>query len=155
MLKALKKKLRFLRQPAGRYWFFYVLGCSLLNLWAALLWGFTSWVPLETVWTDGSLIVFCFGAMWLTMADLGRELRRANPTGDSPVRDVQELFQGCAAFASLVAAICYTQFMVGQAGIEDWGRVVISASALLVGLVYAAQAISITHEVAGGHGKAA
>jgi len=150
MLNPLRKTRRFLAKPAGRHWLFYVLVCSLLNLWVSLAWGFTSWVPFEAVWTDGSLIVFCFGAMWLTLADLRREMNRANLKGDSPLSESQEWMLGWAVVASLVAVACYIQFMGGEGGIADWGRTVISVAALLVGLVYAAQAISVTHTLADG-----
>jgi peptidoglycan/LPS O-acetylase OafA/YrhL len=154
MRARLKKTLRFFHRPAGRYWLIYVLVCSLLNLWVALAWGLTSWDPFEAVWTDGSLIVFCFGAMWLTLADLGRELRRAHPNSDSPLRDMQEWLLYSAVFASIIAVTCYVQFMSGGGGIANWGRAVISAAALLVGLVYAAQAITVTHVIADGDRRA-
>lgn len=154
MLTKLKRRFWFFHLPAGRYWLFYVLVCSLLNLWAALVWGLTSWAPFEAVWTDGSLIVFCFGAMWLTLAELRREMARSNLNGDSRLQNVQEWMLGWAVVASLVAVICYVQFMAGEGGISDWGRTLISAAALLVGLVYAAQAISVTHVIADGARKA-
>lgn len=155
MLAKLKKKLWFFHLPAGRYWLFYVLGCSLLNLWAALIWGFTSWDPFKAVWTDGSLIVFCFGAMWLTLADLRREMKKSNLNSNPRVQDVREWMEGSAAVASLVAVVCYVEFMDGKGGIADWGRVLISAAALLVGLTFAAQAISVTHAIADGETKTA
>jgi hypothetical protein len=92
--------------------------------------------------------------MWLTLAELRREMARSNLNGDSRLQNVQEWMLGWAVVASLVAVICYVQFMAGEGGISDWGRTLISAAALLVGLVYAAQAISVTHVIADGARKA-
>jgi hypothetical protein len=93
--------------------------------------------------------------MWLTLADLRREMARANLNGNSPLNNVQEWLLGWAIFASVIAVISYVQFMAGEGGIADWGRALISAAALLVGLVYAAQAISVTHEIADGDPQSA
>jgi hypothetical protein len=135
-------------RSAHKQWIVYVVWWSLLNVWVSVIWLASSGEPLRAVARDGSLIVFCIVAVWLTLGGLSDELDRhgLRPQDDRGLRRKLNSLHLVAGITTVVAVVFYAQFIVSGPDLSDQERTVTSIVAGVFGLVYAREAIITSHK---------
>lgn len=140
-------------------WLMFVAFLPLLNVWVAFILAmFSEPEPLHTVFTDGSLIVFCLASVWISVAAFQQELVRSRPTRGSrflidwaeaqPFWRNYEVFLLIALVVTVVASTIYTILLLKGTEIEDLRRILFSLLAVGAGLVLSRRALVLAQTAA-------